>query len=69
MATITWKKTPTAKPVASDPPKPPPALDAIVDRVLAYRPKDAKPAKRCPDGVAEDTPVYTPRRKRPPNDG
>ena len=52
------------------PPKPPPALDAIVDRVLSYRPKgrksDAEP-KRLPDGVAEDKPQYQ-RRSGPPTD-
>ena len=51
--------------------KPPPALDAIVDRVLAYRPKDrkldAKP-ERPPDGVAEDRPPYYQRRSGPPAD-
>ena len=52
------------------PPKTPPALDAIVDRVLAYRPKDTKPGakpKRSPGGVAEDKPQYQ-RRSGPPAD-
>ena len=53
------------------PPKPPPELDAIVDRVLAYRPKDATPPakpKRPPGGVAEDKPPLYQRRSAPPAD-
>ena len=51
---------------ASAPPKPPPELDAIVDRVLAYRPKDAKPATDEPK--RQNRTVYFSRRKRPPAD-
>lgn len=55
----------------NDAPKPPPALDAIVDRVLAYRPKGRKPdakLERSPGGVAEDKPPIYQRRSGSPAD-
>ena len=48
--------------------KTPPKLDAIVDQVLAYNPKGAKPdAKPNRRGTRSDTPdVLFSRRKKPP---
>ena len=55
----------------ADTPKPPSELDAIVDRVLAYNPKDGKATakrKRRSGSVAEEPPVYFSRRKQSPGD-
>ena len=54
--------------MAADPPKAPPALDAIVDRVLAYNPKDGKTLtkrkRRADSGSIESKVLFSRRKKR-----
>lgn len=55
--------------MSSERPKTPPKLDTIVDRVLAYNPKDgkvrAKRKRRADAGSAEPRVLFS-RRKKPP---
>lgn len=54
----------------SDSAKPPLALDAIVDRVLVYNPKDgkARAKKHRQRKEAEDSAVLVSRRREPPTE-
>lgn len=50
----------------TDPPKPPPELEDMVDRVLAYRPKGAKPVPKPKRTRNTDAPIEVFALKRKP---